>query len=172
MLFNSFIFIALLITTFILYYIPVFKRIQVLLLIAASLLFYAYGQPNLVFLLITSVIINIFSSYYVTYGKEEKRKLYAVMGVGLNLLLLVTFKYSPLFGHTFFSTTNSIGQFLINIPLPIGISFFTFQGISLVVDVYTQKYQPREELIPRSFFQHAQRVFFSRVFFHSLYRAL
>jgi hypothetical protein len=59
--------------------------------------------------------------------------------VALNLGLLVFFKYSPLLGRTFFSNAleaGSVGQFLVNVPLPIGISFFIFQGISLVVEVF------------------------------------
>jgi alginate O-acetyltransferase complex protein AlgI len=168
MLFNSFGFLLLLSVTFLIYYIPALKQMQLPVLITASLIFYSYSQPTLVFLLLTSVIINIFSSYYITYGPARLRKFYAIAGVALNLSLLLFFKYSPLFGKTFFNETDSVGQFLINIPLPIGISFFTFQGISLVVDVYTEKYQRREEVIPRSLLEHAKRVFFFKGFFPQL----
>lgn len=112
--------------------------------------------------------VNILSSYYVTYGNPDHRKLYATLGVVLNLAILIFFKYSPLFGRTLFQETNSIGEFLISIPLPIGISFFTFQGISLVVDVYKQKYFTDHQVIPPSLGQHAMRTAFFIGFFPQL----
>jgi alginate O-acetyltransferase complex protein AlgI len=61
---------------------------------------------------------------------------YFALFISANLGILAFYKYSPLFAKTFFLPGNSIGEFLISIPLPIGISFFTFQGISLVVDTF------------------------------------
>ncbi|HLP19007.1 MAG TPA: MBOAT family O-acyltransferase [Chitinophagales bacterium] len=119
-------------------------------------------------LLLFSVSINIVSSYYVVYGRPENRKLMATMGVVLNLGILVFFKYSPLFAHTFLSSTSSVGEFLLTLPLPIGISFFTFQGISLVIDVYQEKYFKGKELVPISFAAHAQRILFFKGFFPQL----
>lgn len=168
MLFTSFIFAGLVVITFILYYLPILSKIQVPILITSSLLFYSYNQPILVLLLILSVLINIFSSYFVTYGNPNHRKLYAILGVALNLLILLFFKYSPLFSKTFFNETSSVGEFLINMPLPIGISFFTFQGISLVVDVYKQKYFDNKDIVPKSFLKHSERVFFFKGFFPQL----
>ncbi|HEX7014338.1 MAG TPA: MBOAT family O-acyltransferase [Cyclobacteriaceae bacterium] len=168
MLFNSFAFVVLLAITFVLYYTPRLSRFQIPILIISSLIFYAYNQPVLVLLLLLSITINIFSSYYVTYGNPDRRKLYATLGVALNLAILAFFKYSPLFGRTLFRETSSIGEFLISIPLPIGISFFTFQGISLVVDVYKEKYFTDHDVIPRSLVQHAMRTAFFKGFFPQL----
>jgi len=168
MLFNSFAFLALLVMTWIAYYSVPSARIQIPILILASLVFYSYNQPILVFLLLFSVGINIVSSYYVTYGNVKHRKVFAIGGVVLNLGILAFFKYSPLFARTFFKGTNSIGEFLITIPLPIGISFFTFQGISLVVDVFREKYFKSREVVPVSFVEHAQRVMFFKSFFPQL----
>lgn len=168
MLFNSFAFVVLLSITFALYYTPRLAKIQIPILIVSSLIFYAYNQPILVLLLLLSVSINIFSSYYVTYGNPRNRKLYATLGVVLNLSILLFFKYSPLFGRSLFSETSSIGEFLISIPLPIGISFFTFQGISLVVDVYKEKYFKDEEVVPRSLLEHSIRIAFFKGFFPQL----
>jgi alginate O-acetyltransferase complex protein AlgI len=168
MLFNSFLFIGLVILTFSLYYLPQLSRYQILVLIISSLFFYAYNQPILVLLLLFSVSINIVSSYYIVYGAARHKKLMATMGVVLNCLILFFFKYSPLFAKTFLSDSNSVGKFLLFMPLPIGISFFTFQGISLVVDVYKEKYSDNKELVPRSFVTHAKQIMFFKGFFPQL----
>ena len=168
MLFTSFIFVALVIITFVIYYLPVLKNQQVSILIISSLLFYAYHQPILVLLLLFSVSINIVSSYYIVYGNTNFKKQYAVAGVALNLGILLFFKYSPLFAKTFFKEPNSVGDFLLTMPLPIGISFFTFQGISLVVDVYKEKYVSSYELVPKSFVLHAKQILFFKGFFPQL----
>lgn len=143
-------------------------RIQVMILIISSLVFYAYNQPILVLLLFLSVSINIVSSYFVVYGDSRFKKTFAIAGVVLNLSILVFFKYSPLLAATFFKTTDSISEFLIAIPLPIGISFFTFQGISLIVDVYREKYFDNRDIVPVSFIKHSQRVLFFKGFFPQL----
>jgi alginate O-acetyltransferase complex protein AlgI len=166
MLFNSFTFIALLSITFLLYYFPKLVKYQIQILILASLIFYAYNRPLLVLLLLFSAAINITTSYFIVYGRF--RKTYALIGVVLNLSILIFFKYSPLFSNTFFNKSSSIGQFLITIPLPVGISFFTFQGISLVVDVFKQNYFNPKELIPISFIEHSRRILFFKSFFPQL----
>lgn len=168
MLFNSFAFVILVLITFALYYIPRLSKIQIPLLVTSSLIFYGYNQPVLVLLLLFSVTINIFSSYYVTYGNPNHRKLWATLGVALNLVVLLFFKYSPLIGRTFFEPPDSIGEFLITIPLPIGISFFTFQGISLVVDVYRENHFVNTSVIPRSLRDHSLRTIFFIGFFPQL----
>src|ERR1700761_621752 len=168
MLFTSFIFVGLVIITFVLYYLPFLQKQQVNILIISSLLFYSYHQPTLVLLLLFSVSINIVSSYYVVYGNPAYKKQYATLGVVLNLGILLFFKYSPLFAKTFFKEPNSVGDFLLTMPLPIGISFFTFQGISLVIDVYKEKYVSSYELVPKSFLLHAKQILFFKGFFPQL----
>lgn len=168
MLFNSFVFIGLVIVTFLLYYLPIFSKYQVQILILSSLIFYSYNQPILVLLLLFSVSINIISSYYIVFGDIKHKKLFAIAGVALNLSILLFFKYSPLFARTFVEKDSSIGEFLLTMPLPIGISFFTFQGISLVVDVYNEKYIKNTELVPKSFILHAKQILFFKGFFPQL----
>ncbi len=166
MLFTSLIFLELVSITFILYYLPPLYKLQIPLLIVSSLLFYAYYQPILVLLLLFSVSINVVSSYFIVYGKVERQKFYAYSGVILNLSILLFFKYSPLIAKSFFSTTSgSFGEFFITLPLPIGISFFTFQGISLIVDVYKQKYTSNKLLVPKSFVSHANKFYSLKDFF-------
>jgi alginate O-acetyltransferase complex protein AlgI len=139
MLFNSFPFVFFLIITFIVYYIPALRKLQLWILVAASFVFYSYTNPALLLLLLFSISINAYTTYQVYFGKAEKRKLFATTGVVVNLLALSFFKYSPLFSRTFFDPTSSVGAFLLSIPLPIGISFFTFHGISMLVDIYRGK---------------------------------
>lgn len=168
MLFNSYVFLLLLLITFSLYYLPFLSKFQIELLIVSSLIFYSYHQPVLVFLLLFSVIINIISSYFVVYGRPGRRKVAAIAGVAINLAVLSFFKYSPLFASTFFNPTSSVGEFLMTIPLPIGISFFTFQGISLVIDVFREKHVVAREVVPVSFQSHAKRILLFISFFPQL----
>ena len=166
MLFNSFSFIILLIITFFVYYLPVFKKFQISILIISSLIFYAYDNPWLIFLLFTSVLINSYLSYYVCFRKNKKRVL--TIGVILNLAILAFFKYSSLFAVSFFDVNHGVGSFLLSIPLPIGISFFTFEGISLLVDVYKSTDPIKEKLVESSLYKHVHKSLFFIVFFPHL----
>ncbi len=169
MLFNSFEFVGLVVITFGLYYLPFLRKFQVLLLIASSLLFYGYTNPKLLILFLVSVIINVSTSYLVVHGQPEKRRLFATVGVTLNLLILAFFKYSPLIGLTFFPPGHTVGEFLAYVPLPIGISFFTFEGISLLVDAYKGRNIPEyRSLVARSVTRHAINTTFFVAFFPHL----
>lgn len=168
MLFNSFIFLFLALATLFFYYLPPFRLLQVKLLILASLLFYAYEVPALVLLLLVSVAINTSVSYYILFGRAARKKPLATLGVAVNLAILAFFKYSPLFAHTFFASGDDIGRFLLTIPLPIGISFFTFEGISLVVDLYKNKFYSPQQIKGLTFTKHAERTLFFVSFFPHL----
>ncbi|GAB3576281.1 MBOAT family protein [Spirosoma luteolum] len=169
MLFTSPAFVLLVLITFMLYYLPIARRWQVPILIAASLFFYAYGQADLLWLLILSVSINIAASYLVIYGNPARHHLYAVLGVVANLLILLFFKYGPLVSQSFLPDHNAFGAWLATLPLPIGISFFTFQGISLVVDTYRYRDVAQyRSLIARNLLKHAQTVLFFKGFFPQL----
>ncbi|PMD98304.1 membrane-bound O-acyltransferase family protein [Siphonobacter sp. BAB-5405] len=171
MLFNSYSFVLLVLLTFGLYYLPVRTRAawQLSILILSSLFFYGYYQPLLVLLLLGSVTINIISSYLIIHGAAYCHLLHSVWGVVANLSILIFFKYSSLFAHTFLPVQSEIGSFLLNLPLPIGISFFTFQGISLIVDTYRNRNNAAyRQLIPKSIVEHSKRVLFFKAFFPQL----
>jgi alginate O-acetyltransferase complex protein AlgI len=168
MLFNSFPFLYLVLITLLVYYTPFLKKFQVKTLIISSFVFYAFHYPTLLLLLIASAGINIVSSYYVTYGKGTHQKRLAALGVVSNLAILAFFKYSPLFAKTFLPEGSSIGAILVAIPLPIGISFFTFQGISLMIDVYKGNYFQPRSMVPRDFWRHTQNTVFFIGFFPQL----
>lgn len=169
MLFNSFIFIGLVSITFLLYYIPKFSKYQVQILIIASLIFYSWHKPILVLLLLISVGINTLSSYYIAYPKDGfiNRKMIAWFGVFSNIAILSFFKYAGLIADTI-SRESSLGEFLITIPLPVGISFFTFQGISLLMDVYKENYFVNREMISQSIWEHSKKTLFFISFFPQL----
>jgi alginate O-acetyltransferase complex protein AlgI len=165
MLFNSTPFILFLVITFTLYYLPLLKKVQLPVLILASLFFYANENPILLLLLLGSALINIVASYLIVYGDKKYRKFIAISGVLANILILSFFKYSQLLATTFFSSHSEILSILINIPLPIGISFFTFEGISLVVDVFNEKDNTYTE---KSFSRHSQNTLLFISFFPHL----
>ncbi|MFN8294736.1 MAG: MBOAT family O-acyltransferase [Chitinophagales bacterium] len=143
-------------------------KYQVHILVLSSLIFYSYENLELLLLLLFSASLNIAVSYIIVNGKTSYRKSAATLGVILNLSVLAFFKYSSLVARTFFNETGSIGQFLINIPLPIGISFFTFEGISLLIDVYKENYFDNKKFMPASFRQHARNTLFFISFFPHL----
>jgi len=146
MLFNSWIFTGLLLLTFLCYYIlPKLKlgaNFQVGLLLIASLVFYAYETPVLVLLLLTSITVNYFASKGIVLASGGKIGFrWAVLVVTFNLAVLAFFKYGKLICSTLLPE-GAFTEFIIgsiqNIPLPIGISFYTFQAISLVIDLRRQ----------------------------------
>ena len=102
------------------------------------MVFYAYGQPLLLSLLLFSAFTNTVCSYGVLVSRCRRRQIiWSAGGVILNLTLLAAFKYNRLLGELLFGELSSIsgpGQWLMTLPLPIGISFYTFHGISLLVD--------------------------------------
>ena len=104
------------------------------LLIAFSLVFYAYGEPVYVLLMILSSLVNYLCALWI--GKSEnQKKLPLIIAIVFNLGTLVLFKYTGMFVTAF----NSVTHLSVPVPeivLPIGISFYTFQALSYVIDVY------------------------------------
>jgi alginate O-acetyltransferase complex protein AlgI len=138
MLFTSLEFLIFLVSTLLVYYSVPTKKMQLITVTIASCIFYAWNHLPLLLLLIFSILVN----YYVVLciNNEHKRgKIYATLGVTINLIVLSIFKYSGLIATSLNIQNGDIGSFMIAIPLPIGISFYTFQGISLVVDSYRGK---------------------------------
>ena len=109
-------------------------------LFAVSLFFYYKTSGIFVLLLIFSTLLGWLLGIGMDRSfNQSQRKLYATLGVTINLLMLCFFKYAYFFTDIFnatFGTEHSIG---IKIMLPVGISFFTFQNISYIVDVYRRR---------------------------------
>ena len=104
-------------------------------LIVASLLFYAYGEPVLVLLMLASTFFNYLMGLAVSRAEGGGRKAWLAVAVVVNLGLLVVFKYSGMLVTTLNAITG-LGIPVPQIPLPLGISFYTFQALSYVIDVY------------------------------------
>lgn len=172
MLFNSFPFFVLITITFTLYYLPPLVHYQRLLLLISSLFFYSWSAPYLLLLLLLSIGVNAVSSFYIANGNQSHRLRWASFGVITNLSILIFFKYSGLLYKTFWSNptqTDSLGHFLLTLPLPIGISFYTFQGISVVVDTYRQSKQNKQLFqIEHNFKSHLFTIAFFKSFFPQL----
>jgi len=151
MLFNSWEFVLLVLLTVLIYYLPFLRRFQIFTLIFSSFIFYGYNSPHLLWLLVGSIFLNAIITYLMRPKKSRRLLALCVIGVGLNLLVLMFFKYSPLIAKTFVLPlgNSEMGAFLVQIPLPIGISFFTFQGISLVVDSYRSSSEGNSVLKPK-----------------------
>jgi alginate O-acetyltransferase complex protein AlgI len=122
------------------YYLPPFRALQVYLLVVASLFFYGYGQPELLPLLAVAVL----GTYLFLILALRNRQVWLPIGIVFNLGLLAFFKYKFLFVDP--ATNGAIGiapiDFLLRLPLPIGISFFVFHNISLLVDLTGRKSAP------------------------------
>ncbi len=141
MVFSSLTFLFLFLPIVLLFYYSVGEKWENGILLLASLFFYAWGEPRHIYLMIFSILVNYY--FGLKIGKEIHRKKKFWLGVTLffNLSLLIIFKYAKfLFG---------IG----GIALPLGISFFTFQTMSYVIDVYRG-----EERVQRNFFSLALYV--------------
>ncbi len=118
---------------FLLYYLIPSTIAKNFLLIISSLLFYAYGEPVYVILMIGSASMNYL--YGLWLERTGKRKLILTVAVCTNFLILGIFKYADMLIHTCNYLTGADIP-LLKVSLPIGISFFTFQALSYVVDVY------------------------------------
>lgn len=100
-----------------------------------SLIFYAFGEPVYVLLLIFSVFVNYNIGLQIDKCLRTKnKKKFLIIGLIFNILLIFIFKYLNLFTEILFNI--KLISFKTNILLPIGISFYTFQSITYIVDVY------------------------------------
>ena len=121
---------------FAVYYMPLSNYSRNIFLLFASLVFYASGEPLFVFVMIFSIIFNYIVAKRIHGEKDQRRrKTVLICGLALNFIILGIFKYTDFFISAINDIFN-IGIPFTNIPLPIGISFFTFQAVSYILDVY------------------------------------
>jgi alginate O-acetyltransferase complex protein AlgI len=144
MLFSSIVFIILFlpITLLVYYLCPSLKAKNVLLLLT-SLLFYAWGEPKFVLLMLASIIVNYIVGILTGNASFSPltRKTFLALGIAVNLLALFYFKYLGFSEQILNSliTTMRLSEFQIRVHqfvLPLGISFYTFQSLSYIIDVY------------------------------------
>ena len=145
MVFSSVVFLFLFLpATLLLYYIVPFK-LKNLILLLVSLVFYAWGEPVYVVLMLYSILFN-YAMGLLMEKHEDAKKFILVFSVVINLFIIGFFKY---FG---FLVDNLNAVFHLNLKartlaLPIGISFYTFQALSYVIDLYRGKFKAQHNLI-------------------------
>lgn len=130
------------------YYIVPGRTAKNIVLLLASLFFYFWGEDKLIVILIASIIINYGSGILIekTRSLRGNGKPALAIGIILNLVLLGYFKYLD-FVIGLINSTVHTDIALRNIVLPIGISFFTFQGITYIVDLYREKVATQKNIL-------------------------
>ena len=143
MVFSSILFLWVLFPVIlVIYYLPLPRskaehrlKFQNFMLVVFSLFFYAWGEPKYIFLMLFSVLINF--SFGLLIEQKKQKSLLLAFCVAANLLLLGYFKYFNFFVEIWNQLAGSTAQLSVKtVALPIGISFYTFQALSYVVDVY------------------------------------
>lgn len=139
MLFSSISFIYYFLPIVLIIYFIVPSKLKNLVLLLSSLFFYFYGEPNYLWILLFSCLINYFFARIIEKNRQTKLSKYLlIIDILINIGMLFYFKYTDFFIQ---NINNMFGSdmALLKIVMPIGISFFTFQTMSYVIDVYTGK---------------------------------
>lgn len=159
MVFNSLNFIAFIVPVFLLYWLLFSKsRIyQNLFLVVVSLFFYWLADWRFLIFLIGSTHINYYLGLKIRHTSEERKKtLFLYTGVLFNLGMLLYFKYFNFFYEGFYDLLNIFGASAeynaLMILLPLGISFFTFQTLGYLIDIYNEETDPCKDLLEFSVF--------------------
>ena len=129
-----------------LYFLVPFKLKNAVLLLA-SLVFYAWGEPKYVVLMIASILLFFFCGLAIGKAQEKKwKKVWLTVSIVCSLALLAVFKYADFFVESFNAVTG-LSVPLLKLALPIGISFYTFQCLSYTVDVYRGNAQVQRNVV-------------------------
>ena len=151
MVFSSITFLFFFLPTVLLLYQFSGKRTRNVLLLAASLFFYSWGEGVYVMLMVISILINYSGGLLIANPRPAAgRRFFLVLSVALNLLILGFFKYAHFIADNLnlvFSYCSLPAIELAPVRLPIGISFFTFQALSYIIDVYRRKELPQKNII-------------------------
>src|SRR5258705_5120950 len=148
---------------FLFYFLPLFflayllTRFSKTTLLVFSLIFYAWGEPIFIPLMIVMIILNYrFGLAIERAGDPGKARFWLTVGIAINLLPLVVFKYGTFLLHILLDTFAELAiskfgfsadQVVINnIPLPLGISFYTFHSLSYLIDVYRRDVRAERSL--------------------------
>lgn len=149
MVFSSLEFIFIFLPLFLIVYNSVSKRAKNLILFAGSLIFYSYGvieTPLYILLMFVTVLMNFIVAQLMEYFRNARRFWLAV-GILFNFFWLFIFKYTNFFIDNANSLFPSLELPLRNLILPIGISFYTFQNVSYIADVYKGKVRAETSFI-------------------------
>jgi alginate O-acetyltransferase complex protein AlgI len=158
MLFNSISFLIFLPMVLIVYWLMKKKSLkyQNILLLLASYFFYAQWDFRFLFLLIFSTLLDYFTGLQIGKSTLKSKKKWLYISIIINLGFLAVFKYYDFFVNSFIKLFSnfgfSVGIETLNLILPVGISFYTFHGVSYVVDIYNEKIKPERNFIDYSLF--------------------
>lgn len=138
MVFSSIIFLFFfLVAVLAVYFLSPGIRIKNFVLMVFSLLFYAWGEGELVLLMVLSSLFNYGIAFWIDLKRATKIPL--IIGLAVNLIVLIYYKYIGLLVGSFDNLFGTHFNNGINIHLPIGISFFTFHSMSYIIDIYKKK---------------------------------
>jgi len=139
MLFSSILFLFYFLPFVLMIYFISPRKYRNLVLFISSLIFYSWGEPIYILIMLFSTVLDytcgMMVEFYKIKGKLDKSKIWLVVSVVVNLSLLCFFKYSD-FVISSINDVLNLGIPLLNLPLPIGISFYTFQTMSYTIDVF------------------------------------
>ncbi|MEI7597407.1 MAG: MBOAT family O-acyltransferase [Bacteroidota bacterium] len=159
MLFNSINFALFFPIVFILYWFVTNRnlKLQNLLLLVSSYYFYACWDWRFLFLLVFSTLLDYFTGIKMSEASNEtKKKFWFWLSISINLGFLGVFKYYNFFAESFADALSQIGlqanPLSLKVILPVGISFYTFHGLSYVIDIYKDRIKPEKDFITYSVF--------------------
>jgi len=159
MLFNSINFAIFLPTVFILYWFSTKGnlRFQNILLLVSSYFFYACWDWRFLFLLIFSTLLDYFTGIKMSDAENQNsKKFWFWLSISVNLGFLGVFKYYNFFAESFAKALDNIGlqinPWTLKVILPVGISFYTFHGLSYVIDIYKGRIKAEKNFIDYSVF--------------------
>lgn len=158
MLFNSLAFLLFLPSIFFLYWFVFNKSIkaQNFLLLIGSYFFYGFWSWKFLGLLALSTLLDFFFGFYVASSKRQKAKFFLGLSLFCNLGLLGLFKYYNFFilefQSLFYLLGLNINVHLLNLALPVGISFYTFHGMSYIIDIYFGNQKPVRNILDYAVF--------------------
>lgn len=159
MLFNSISFAIFLPIVFVLYWYVTKKdlRLQNLLLLLSSYFFYACWDWKFLFLLVFSTLLDYFTGIKMSEAKTKSNKTFWFwLSISINLGFLGVFKYYNFFVSSFADALSQVGihtdPWMLDIILPVGISFYTFHGLSYVIDIYKDRIKAERNFIEYSVF--------------------
>lgn len=159
MLFNSLGFAVFLPIVFLLYWFVTGKstKLQNLLLLFSSYYFYACWDYRFLFLLIFSTLLDYYTGIKMAEAPNQyQKKTWFWLSIGINLGFLGIFKYYNFFAQSFADSLSAVGIqtnfWVLNIILPVGISFYTFHGLSYVIDIYKDRIKPERNFVDYSVF--------------------
>ena len=136
MVFSSVLFLFRFLPIFMICYFLVPRKMKNLVLFLGSLVFYAWGEPVYIFLMLFSTISDyVWGRLIEEYRGKDHSRIFLLCSIGINLFILGFFKYADFLLQTV-NTVFGTSIPLLKLPLPIGISFYTFQTMSYVIDVY------------------------------------